>query len=429
MLDGCDRVDKTDGIRSLQCHNSDALKAALEYGRTVLAYRQSLPEKRRMSFDKQRVKEETTLLVCTHSVKGKDGVVVSATTDAPCYIDKLHVLQNRYEKRLEGDAREEGTRDIDRHIALQQKLIDLRYLAKNANEHGFYEDQTRDAIIKWQRTVRGTPEPDGLLSDTDADILQATPDSVPNTTAINNPVSSAPPLIIFDILISLTIIGGIPALITYFYLNFRRNNRKAIKECKEEIERNHLLLHRRWQQLVFRDHYGTNDYRRWRNEVKYFCNTRIMPILESHGREYLWPTIKDEITDLIWNKAQKKPLFQHRDPSATFSPSMSPTDYERYCARQLEKAGWDARTTKGSGDQGADIIADRNGRKAVFQCKLYSKPVGNSAVQEISAARNHEGADTAAVVSNAGYTPAARSLAATNHIHLLHHDDLEQFQI
>ena len=62
--------------------------------------------------------------------------------------------------------------------------------------------------------------------------------------------------------------------------------------------------------------------------------------------------------------------------------SLSPLAFEGYCADLLSNAGWNASITKGSGDQGIDIIAVKNGIKIVLQCKKYSSPVGNKAVQE-----------------------------------------------
>lgn len=108
----------------------------------------------------------------------------------------------------------------------------------------------------------------------------------------------------------------------------------------------------------------------------------------------------------------------------TFGPNLRPVDYEQYCAQQLRSAGWSADTTKASGDQGTDIIATKGNLRLVVQCKLYNHPVGNKAVQEIAAARTHESADYAAVVSNMRYTAAAEELAATNGVLLLHHADL-----
>ena len=61
-------------------------------------------------------------------------------------------------------------------------------------------------------------------------------------------------------------------------------------------------------------------------------------------------------------------------------------DYERYCAERLVRAGWRAHRTPASGDQGADIVAVRDGLRLVVQCKRLSKPVGNAAVQEAAAA-------------------------------------------
>ena len=66
--------------------------------------------------------------------------------------------------------------------------------------------------------------------------------------------------------------------------------------------------------------------------------------------------------------------------------------------------------------------------RLVIQCKRYAKPVGNGAVQEIAAASQYWSGDMAAVVSNAGFTPAARKLAAATGVLLLHHDALAEMQ-
>lgn len=58
-------------------------------------------------------------------------------------------------------------------------------------------------------------------------------------------------------------------------------------------------------------------------------------------------------------------------------------------------------------------------------CKLYTKPIGNKAVQEIFAAKSHEGADFAAVVTNNTFTKSARQIAVSTGIALLHHKQLQ----
>ena len=46
---------------------------------------------------------------------------------------------------------------------------------------------------------------------------------------------------------------------------------------------------------------------------------------------------------------------------AVFNPRTTPTDDELHCALLLRSVGWDAQTTKASGDQGTDVIARRGG--------------------------------------------------------------------
>ncbi len=70
-------------------------------------------------------------------------------------------------------------------------------------------------------------------------------------------------------------------------------------------------------------------------------------------------------------------------------------------------------------------MAVRAGFRLVVQCKRLSKPVGNAAVQEVAAALRYWSGDRAAVVSNAGFTPAARRLAQATGVLLLHHDALD----
>ncbi len=119
-------------------------------------------------------------------------------------------------------------------------------------------------------------------------------------------------------------------------------------------------------------------------------------------------------------------LVHERITEAAFHEGMSPAEFEHYCAAVLREAKWTARVTQASGDQGVDIVADKRGMRIVIQCKKYSKPVGNRAVQEIVAAIAHEGAQRGVVVATSDYTPAAEKLAASNQVLLLHHADLRR---
>jgi hypothetical protein len=75
--------------------------------------------------------------------------------------------------------------------------------------------------------------------------------------------------------------------------------------------------------------------------------------------------------------------------------------------------------TQASRDQGADIIAQRKKEKYAFQCKYYSTPVGNKAVQEVYAAAAFYGCDCAAVMTNNTFTKGARELAESLGVELM----------
>jgi transposase InsO family protein len=86
--------------------------------------------------------------------------------------------------------------------------------------------------------------------------------------------------------------------------------------------------------------------------------------------------------------------------------------------------GWSIRRTGTSGDQGVDLIAEKDGLCTAIQCKDYDGCVGNRAVQEVVAGMRHYGIDRGAVLSQGAYTQSAKDLAASNEILLLSPQEL-----
>ena len=92
---------------------------------------------------------------------------------------------------------------------------------------------------------------------------------------------------------------------------------------------------------------------------------------------------------------------------------LSGPEFEAYFALVLSDNGFkNVEITKGSGDQGVDILAERNGRSYAIQCKNYDGAVGNFAVQEAFAGAEYYGCELAAVVCPGTFTRAAKELAA-----------------
>lgn len=90
-------------------------------------------------------------------------------------------------------------------------------------------------------------------------------------------------------------------------------------------------------------------------------------------------------------------------------------DFEIFVGNVLQKLGFTVTQTKGSGDQGVDLIALKNDKKYAIQTKRYSSNVSNTAIQEAVAGKDYYAADYAWVITNSDYTKGAREIAqATN---------------
>jgi restriction system protein len=107
--------------------------------------------------------------------------------------------------------------------------------------------------------------------------------------------------------------------------------------------------------------------------------------------------------------------------------AMSGCEFEDFLAKVFTVLGFDIETTKRSTDQGADLFAERFGRKIVVQAKNYSDSVGNAAVQQMLAAKTFFNCDDAMVVTNNYFTPSARQLAEAGGVKLVDRRELQQY--
>ena len=83
-------------------------------------------------------------------------------------------------------------------------------------------------------------------------------------------------------------------------------------------------------------------------------------------------------------------------------------DFEYYCAEILKYHGFvDVEVTRGSGDYGIDILAEKDGVTYAIQCKRYSAPVGVKAVQEAYAGRDYYDRMVGCVLTNQYFTQPA----------------------
>ncbi|EOO71763.1 restriction endonuclease [Bacillus mycoides] len=87
-------------------------------------------------------------------------------------------------------------------------------------------------------------------------------------------------------------------------------------------------------------------------------------------------------------------------------------EFEQYLADFLKSLGFRTELTKGSGDQGVDILAFKQNKKYVIQAKRYKSTVGTAAVQEVVAGKAFYDADESWVITNSKFTKGAVELAS-----------------
>ena len=83
-------------------------------------------------------------------------------------------------------------------------------------------------------------------------------------------------------------------------------------------------------------------------------------------------------------------------------------EFEYFCADLLKSHGFlEVEVTRGSGDFGIDILAEKDGITYAIQCKCYNAPVGVKAVQEAYAGRDYYDCMVGAVLTNQYFTAPA----------------------
>lgn len=207
----------------------------------------------------------------------------------------------------------------------------------------------------------------------------------------------------------------------------------CLKLCKESSQNDKIKQHiyhcvnehydtlcTKRDQSLYYDDYGNEITTGFVKELIYFVENVIFPDCELSRQELMkYAQITANMMDKVQSERPREPEDIEETYNFLENASPDPYEFEGNCKKILEKAGWEGRTTPKSGDQGVDVIAKKDDILIVVQCKFYTQPVGNKAVQEISAGKTYYKADYAVVVTNNSYTKSARQLAKSCGVILL----------
>ena len=235
-----------------------------------------------------------------------------------------------------------------------------------------------------------------------------------------------------------------------------------IEEIKKTIERNKFNLLEERKRLKSIDAYGNENLKRWfgkppinKKEIKfdlsqngygfkegipYFWFREILKSFESidiffsKWEHYIRinPIIRDEILGkdrklqfedwylFIASMVEKSCInlideYKYEN-NLNYQKGVA---FENQCMKILISKGWRVEETPKSGDQGIDLIASIEKYRLCIQCKDHKKPIGNKAVQEVSAGKKYWNGTHAILVSQSGYTKSAYKLASANNVLLI----------
>ncbi|WP_417183493.1 restriction endonuclease [Blautia sp.] len=133
-------------------------------------------------------------------------------------------------------------------------------------------------------------------------------------------------------------------------------------------------------------------------------------------------------SELLSDVIEEKTAVSEVSNSTPNFDCMEGHDFEYFCADILRQNGYiNVDVTRGSGDQGIDILAEKDGIKYGIQCKCYSSDIGNKAVQEAFSGKTFYGCHVAVVLTNRHFTKSAKELADSNHVLLWDREKLESF--
>ena len=235
-----------------------------------------------------------------------------------------------------------------------------------------------------------------------------------------------------------------------------------IEEIKKTIDRNKFNLLEERKRLKSIDAYGNENLKRWfgkppinKKEIKFDLSQNGYGFKE--GIPYFWfrEILKSfesvdiffskwehyiRINPIIWDEILGKDRKLQFEDWYLFIASMVEKScinlideykyennlnnkkgiaFENQCMEILISKGWRVEETPKSGDQGIDLIASIEKYRLCIQCKDHKKPIGNKAVQEVSAGKKYWNGTHAILVSQSGYTKSAYKLAAANNVLLI----------
>jgi len=209
--------------------------------------------------------------------------------------------------------------------------------------------------------------------------------------------------------------------IAIILIALRSRRREDFKSCKTRAELD-TEIKKRLRSLGFL--WRTKNGRPYTYEeyIDYFRNKN------DPSKMYMFERAlkrRNELGDQYYYGKEEKE--QQQAISELTDDEITGLEFEEFTTQLLQKIGYiNVEKTKASGDQGVDVIAEKDGVRYAIQCKKYSTPLGNTPVQEVHAGKQFYNCHVGVVLTNNYFTPGAKALAEKTQIMLWDKDKLNQ---
>lgn len=221
---------------------------------------------------------------------------------------------------------------------------------------------------------------------------------------------------------------------------FEREELEEVRRYEEFFQKNKDIVEKflgiAERKVSVLDEYGDENWDVLPEEIE-ICLQK----LEKRARsdEELSDFVVDWITESGygsgWPRRRLAELFRkyHEEQRLEFASGvdiseLSGIEFETYIAKLLKENGYDVQGTPVTGDQGADLVAKKEGKTIVIQAKRHKGKVSNSAVQEVIGAVQYYQGDEGWVVTNTGFTSSAKALAQKSNVKLIDGKALENIK-
>jgi HJR/Mrr/RecB family endonuclease len=106
--------------------------------------------------------------------------------------------------------------------------------------------------------------------------------------------------------------------------------------------------------------------------------------------------------------------------------SLNPKAFEDAVAELFADNGWDVYTTPVTRDEGVDLFLEKDGVKAIVQCKTYKKVLGPNAARDLYGTMTAQNASHAYLAAPGGFSAATKAFCEGKPITLLDLDGLSK---